>query len=178
MKNFKHWSAALMFGTSLLASSSQAFTLKHLQTEDVADANFCGDYNKLVTYEMQLSKTERLPETEYVLLSKQNLEQLEQEMRQRFYLPKSARGLVLRNIGTEAGAVFAENTDLKSLNHCFQTPFEELFSFTLKKGKFVPSHPGAVTYLRAAFETGEEFSAPFTVVLDRIRGKAYIHLEM
>ncbi len=176
MKNLSKWSSALVLGSTLLASGAHAFDLKHVQTKDVADANMCGDLNRLARYELVLSQREALPELEWQLISRRNLVTLEKELRSRFYVPKSARGMILTRMGTEAGQAFI-GTDHSTLDWCYGMDFAELFGFTIRDGRFAPRTPGAVTFLQLAFEMSYGETAPITVVIDRVNSRLYIHQE-
>jgi hypothetical protein len=176
MKNSKLFSVAPLVAlvVSALPSTAKAFELKHVSTQDVSDANFCGDYNKMVTYDLTLDPSERLPESELSLISPKNLTLIENELRTRFYFSKSAGRLVIKKSGEEVAQDFAL-PDLDTQNYCFGVNFEDLFGFNMKGRKAVPRNPGAVTYLSATLLGGETMGSTATVVIDRIRGKLYIH---
>jgi hypothetical protein len=176
MKNFRNWSSTLAIGTTLLATSSQALTLKHVETRNVGDANACGDLNRMARYDISLSRRERLPELEWQLISRQNLMLLELELRSRFYLPKSAGAMKVLRIGNDAGQSFASR-NLSTLEWCYNTNFGELFGFSMIDGKFTLKTPGAVTFLELAFEMSYGETVPATVVIDRVNSKMFIHQE-
>lgn len=177
MKNFKHSALALIAVLSA-ASTAQAFSLKLTDSHDAADANYCGDFNKLTTYEMTLATSERLPELEWALLTRANLAALEQELKARFVVPKNAEKMVVKAMGVEAIREFAGPWS-DDRDSCFGLNFSELFSYSKQNGKVTVRNPGAVTYLKLAFEQdgGKRTSTPALVVIDRVAGKLFIHQE-
>jgi len=179
MKNLKPMLLTLIAATTVFSTSSQAFDLQKLEDVNVADANFCNDYNHLVTYDLGLSKAEALPETELSLLTSPNLDLLAVELRAHFTVPRSGRTLRILSMGAEAGQAFA-GSDLKQLEtqeYCFGKNFRDLFGFEMKGNRFTPKNPGQVTYLRVAFELPLRMSEPATVIINRSTGKLYIHQE-
>ena len=177
MKNFKH-SALVVLAILSAASTAHAFNLKLVDSHDVADANYCGDFNKLTTYEMTLAASERLPELEWSLLTRANLAAIEQELKARFIVPKNAEKMVVKAMGLDAIREFA-GTWSEDRDACFGLNFADLFSYSKKNGKVTARNPGAVTYLKVAFEQdgGKRTSIPALVVIDRVAGTLFIHQE-
>lgn len=184
MKNLKHsakhsvMTLLALITLGAVAAPAHAFNLKLVDSHDVADANYCGDFNKLTTYELSLTASERLPELEWSLLTRANLATLEQELKDRFIVPKNAQKMVLKAMGMDAIRDFAGDWS-DDRDYCFGLNFSELFSYTKKNGKVTPRNPGAVTYIKLAFEQdgGKRTSTPALVVIDRGAGKLFIHQE-
>jgi len=176
MKNSKFFSVAPLVAlvVSALPSTAKAFELKPVSTQDVSDANFCGDYNKMVTYDLTLDPSERLPESELSLISPKNLTLIENELRTRFYYSKSAGRLLIKKLGTEVIQDFA-TPDLDTEEYCYGLNFRKIFGFEMKGRQAVPRTPGAFTYILATLEGSDSTGYPSTLVIDRLNGKLYIH---
>jgi len=172
---------AATVATLLSATPSQAFSLKLQENLDVADANFCGDYNHMATYALSLSRAEALPENELSLLSAQNLNLIEEELKAHFTVPRSAQTLRIVALGAEAGQLFSGETlkHLELQEYCFGKDLRTLFGFEMVKNKFTPKTPGDVTYMRLAFDLppGSLASEPATVIINRKTQTLYIHQE-
>ena len=164
---------------ALLAPSAHAFSVNLAEKLNVSDANLCGDYNQLATYDMSLERGERLPESEAALLTSSNLDVIANELRTHFTVPRSSGALRVLTVGADAGQAFTGSSreDLKIQQQCFGKDFTGLFDFRFENGKFIPKNPGLVTYVRVAFALPHGQSEAATVVIDRLNGRLFIHQE-
>ena len=176
MKIFNQAALLLPVLAALLGSSSaQAFTLKPLSSRNVADANYCGDFNVLRTYSLGLNAAERLPAPFMALLAQENLDLIEQELREHFVAPGSGGKLVTLAMGLRALGEFAASP-YANQDACFGEDFGELFSYSFEDKRLEPTDPQGVLYLRVAIQDGgNTTSTPATVVIDRRSQKLYIH---
>jgi hypothetical protein len=183
MKNQKKWISTLMIfaaplAASLAPTSAHAFALNFLDSRDVADANYCGDFNKLRIYKMKLAESERMPELGWALLTSANLAQIEQELKGHFMVPKNAEKLVIKSMGLDAIRNFAGSW-AGDRDYCYQIDFSKLFSYSKAGGQLTARYPEAVTYIQVAFEqdSGAHTSLPALVVMNRRTGRLFIHQE-
>ncbi|MBU6375218.1 MAG: hypothetical protein KGQ59_04430 [Bdellovibrionales bacterium] len=159
-----------------LPLNAQAFTLKLLESRNVADANYCGDFNKLRTYELGLTARERLPSSKKALLSSENLKTLEKELRENFITPKEIGEFNVLAKGIKAIKEFGTENQNGDPYNCFREDFGQLFSFEKQNGRLKATDPQGVTYLKVNFrDESTADSTPAVVVIDRRNQRLYIH---
>lgn len=168
-----------VFVLSVLAMSppAHAFSLQLLEKQDVSDANYCGDFNKLYTYQLSLSDQDRRLKTEDIL-SQENLETIEKELRAYFIAPKLAKDLIVIKTGKSALRAFVD-ADLDGREYCYQLDFSKLFSFSRRQRELSELNPEDVAYFYVAFQfpATNQKSDPAFIVMDRAAEKLYIHQE-
>lgn len=129
----------------LLAPSLSALTLKHLDTHNVSDANWCGDFSQVSTYDFYLRSADE------ELLSGKNVRKVETELRQRFFVYSDSlfpvvekeNKTALQNIGKLLG---------DDMDYCFRTDFSEVLGYEKQEsGAFATLDNRNMTFWQLTF---------------------------
>ncbi|MFN7683940.1 MAG: hypothetical protein ACK5QT_00825 [Oligoflexia bacterium] len=153
-----------------------AFQLRHQSTLNVADANLCGDFNRLARYQLVLENWEKLPASDAALFSDANLALIEKELKSRFDFDENGIISVKNRLDTQALESFS-GANLLTLERCYRLSFQSLFGFSVSDGTPLAKIPGALSYARMEIRGKQASVSPATVVYDRVRGYLYIHQE-
>jgi hypothetical protein len=160
---------------SLNIIPASAFGIREIDNLHVSDANWCGDFSQLTTYELYLAPNEFLPAPISALYTRENLRRIETQLRTKFYVPANMDRLVIMSEGEQAGTALAQFLG-EDAEYCFRTDFRSLFGFTFENKKFTADSKRNVSFLEASFvsDTGFLSYMKYYIVIDRNDKKLYL----